>query len=87
MFTEAEKELLLDILVNYQETCEELNEEEDNAYSYDLKLTKQMLKKLKEGWRMRKLKLELLDSGAKAIIIIALVWLFAFVLLMLLLVI
>ena len=49
MFTEAEKELLLDILVNYQETCEELNEECENAYSYDLKLTKQMLKKLKEG--------------------------------------
>ncbi len=36
---------------------------------------------------MRKLKLELLDSGAKAIIIIALVWLCAFVLLMLSLVI
>ena len=42
---------------------------------------------IKEGWRMRKLKLELLDSGAKAIIIIALVWLCAFVLLMLSLVI
>ena len=32
MFTEAEKELLLDILVNHQETCEELNEECENAY-------------------------------------------------------
>lgn len=48
MFTEEEKELLLDILVNHEETCKELVELGD-SYSYDLKLTKQILKKLKEG--------------------------------------